>query len=295
VKRFRIIIRNLGRPLLHLFFAVGVISLTLSVSTPSILLGQKFSSLPKLHKQALEGACRDLHRGNLAKQVKCRKRLLNHHVKKYGNKFLDLEDLKHSGRVTKGRIDSILTNCIGLIKFGDPEKRLKKFDDCLREYLDNVPPGVIPLPPKLANKPIILIVEPTFLEPTCSQLPKYTTFILNSDLRKLGNYLKEHVAEIKTLQNSFISQFWCTDKNLFFKEVLKLKGLITERPLYALSINFVQNNKSRLEYQLYDVKSKGFVFRGHISSQSIGSGITAKELKNMRNQILKKILLHGSE
>ena len=59
--------------------------------------------------------------------------------------------------------------------------------------------------------------------------------------------------------------------------------------------NFVQNNKSRLEYQLYDVKSKGFVFQGYLSSQSIGSGITAKELKNMRNQILTQILLHGSE
>ena len=288
MKGFRIIIRNLGRPLLHLFFACGVISLTLSVITPSNLLGQKFSSLPKLHGEALKGACRDLYSGKLAKQIKCRKRLFDHHVKKYGNKFLDLEELKHSGHVTKARIDSILTNCIGLIKFGDPEKRLKKFDDCLREYLDNAPPGVIPLPPKLANKPIILIVEET-----CSQLPKNTTFILNSYLRKLGNYLKEHVAEIKTLQNSFVSQFWCTDKNLYFNEALK--GLTTERPLYALSINFVQNNKSRLEYQLYDVKSKGFVFQGHLSSQSIGSGITAKELKNMRNQILTQILLHGSE
>ena len=241
-------------------------------------LGRTMGTVSSHHREAVRSACHDMYPSKKLKRMKCEKKMLEN-----AGPLLDPDDVPANQR------DYILQHCEGLKYNGDGEDRLKKYDSCLREFSEDVAPEKIPLPPKLAIKPYILLDISN-----CDDFPDEAVEALNTYKYKLEEYLKSHVRGIVFLEDNFITDFWCTKKKLYFENAQKKHSI--DRQFYAVMLNFEAKAKAKfdLEYELYDIKTRGFIYRGRVTSKPVSLHQSPTEfftqLKNARNQILNQII-----
>jgi len=244
----------------------------------SAALAKNQSIISSHHLEVIRYACQSMYPSHKVKRIKCRYR-----VRKEAGSLFNISGVPEKQR------DSIIRHCESLKYGGEPEDRLKRYDKCLRNSLEDVAPEKVPLPPKLAIKPYILLDSSN-----CLDLPGKADEALSTYKIKFEEYLKNHVRGVVFLKDKFITNFWCTKKDLYFKGAEKKHAF--DRKFYAVMLGFEPKDKTNfnLKYELYDIKTRGFIYMGRANIKPItlsqAPSEIFKHLKNARNQILHQII-----
>jgi hypothetical protein len=220
---------------------------------------------------------------NMYPNKRIKRRKCQHQMRKKVRPLLDLDS------VPSTQLNKILMRCEGLKHGGPREDRLTKYDKCLRNSVEDVAPETTTLPPKLAIKPYILLDSSN-----CQDLPGNASDALNTYKIKLKEYLENHVRGIVFIKSKFIKEFWCANKALYFKLIQKKH--VIDRKFYTVMLELEPKNNSNLDlrYELYDIKTSGFLYSGRVNSKPFNSSQAPSEIfnsiKNARNQVLQQII-----
>ena len=264
----------------------------LNVSTASLLAflfigltatSVKSKGTPSLqHLEAIKSACESMYPDKRARQIKCRGRM-----RSTMGPFFNFDSVSPAQR------NKIIVSCEYYKWSGDPEDRVVKYDQCLRNAIGEVAPEKVPAPPKLAIKPYLLLGTVN-----CGNLPFKTVGALNTYSIKFKEYFRGHVRKVLNLNNTFLTGFWCKNKTLYFKHVRKKywKKFEDDRKFYVVMLQLVSIDQANfnLEYELFDIKTQGLLYEGRANSKPIAlsqaPSLIFKQVKNARNQIIQQII-----
>lgn len=263
-------------------------SYLLSVATVVILFlvgvtgayGRTKTTLSSHHREALNSACADLHPESRSNQVKCRVNIL----KNIDRELLDFDDLMKKRLISSPQLESALTSCEG-IKFNGPsDRRLIRYDECLRKYLGSTTsPEPIP-PPTILRKPDLILVRAH-----CSPIAKHVARALDNYRSILSAELRKQVKRIKLL-DEFYSQFWCTNRSTFFKLVLDKHPSANEYYVLFVTNVSTRQNSFHFNYVLQDVNTRNLILDGPLSVPRPSARTTASAKSNQIKRAAFEIL-----
>ena len=242
------------------------------------ILHAKDTNIPsKHHRETIKSACRSMYPDRTIKRGKCWA------LMRKNGPFFDISGIPSAQK------EKILMYCEGLKWGGDPEDRLKKYDQCLRNADTEVAPEQVPLPPRLAIKPVILIDSVN-----CHNLSSNSDEALNTYKIKLKEYFNGHVRKVLFLNDAFMTGFWCKNKTLYFKNAWKKHQ--PDRKFYTvmLQLEAKNHNEFNLNYELFDIEEKSYLYKGTVNTTPMALSQPPskifKQLKNARNQIIHQII-----
>ena len=223
-------------------------------------------SISEYHLEVVKRACKELFPDSTKKKIKCRKK----EIKRAGP-LLGINKIEREGGAVD--IKKTLVHCEGIGVSGHPAGRLKRYDKCLRDKL-TILEEAIPTPPRFHTKPRLL-----FLPAKCNADVDKILASVRGNFYELSVLLERYVVLFEKPKN-FISQFWCTNKELFFNKVLRGKGV--DRLSVTL---FLKTEKDFVQYELWDMAS-GAKFKGGNFRLDLDSKPT---LVTARNLIITQI------